>query len=293
MESFSFFRCIYTWHFFHFLFSLTKLLSSPILNNILWNARRNQEKVWECVHRRDHGHSWLRQSVPVLALLWLWRSIWCWLHSCSSLLLWWLISHGWPSVLISNGQSPSFFQPTIGFASVAQSKTMNIMYRSSWCIDHGSFFSHTLCCIILQATILSWIHSASNFIMQLNYIHLLPNCSFVLQQVGPTYNQWYVQHSTLTSWYFMSINVKDIEAIIFIPFISDSFNSWRRTGNESNIQPVLHHPLLQEKNESGRHKFIRMLSFGYFFLYLSEPHNNSPIKIKMIPQFTVQTQKEM
>lgn len=52
--------------------------------------RRNKEKIWERLCWRDHGYSKFRQSVPVLALLWVGRPIWCGLYCFSSLFLWWL-----------------------------------------------------------------------------------------------------------------------------------------------------------------------------------------------------------
>ena len=76
-----------------FCYQRTKLVTYPTLLIFPFcDARWNEEKIWKCLHRRDHEHSRLRPSFPVLALLWLWRSIWCWLHCCSSLFIWWLIN---------------------------------------------------------------------------------------------------------------------------------------------------------------------------------------------------------
>lgn len=53
-------------------------------------SRRNEEKIWKCLCGWDSGYSRFRQSVPVLALLWIGRSFWCWLYCFSSLFIWWL-----------------------------------------------------------------------------------------------------------------------------------------------------------------------------------------------------------
>jgi hypothetical protein len=59
------------------------------------HARWNKEKIRKCLRWRDHGYSRFRQSVPVLALLWVGRSIWCGLYCFPSLFIRWMMPHGW------------------------------------------------------------------------------------------------------------------------------------------------------------------------------------------------------
>lgn len=74
-----------------FVTSCVQILSH--LNHV-WTLchRRNEKEVWKCIFWGHHGYSRLWPGFPILALLWIWRSLWPWMHCCSPLLLWWLIN---------------------------------------------------------------------------------------------------------------------------------------------------------------------------------------------------------